>query len=211
MTDLDWVIAQYDGEVSYADTQLGRLLDAVDPTNTLVVVIGDHGESLGEHGLLEKLVFFEGAVRVPLIVKGLDTTGANTTAPVQLIDVATTIMGAAGAEPHKLDEGHDLREQARPAVFSEQAGWAMALTPTHKVVCHAGDGSIAEVYDRAEDPLEVENLASSAAGAAVAERVWQEHLAPFLADAPPGYAPAEAPKTLSRGMLVNGRESQRPG
>ena len=55
ITDLAWVQAQYAGEVSYADEQLGRLLHELESLghdkDTLVVVAGDHGESLGEHGV----------------------------------------------------------------------------------------------------------------------------------------------------------------
>ena len=58
----------YDGEIAYVDSELGRLLGAV-PADTLIVVAGDHGESLGEHGeRYHSRTLYEGAVRVPLIL-----------------------------------------------------------------------------------------------------------------------------------------------
>ncbi len=200
--------AAYYGNVALIDHKVGEITAAIARRGrpAIVVYAADHGESLGEHGLLEKLVFYEGAVRVPLIVHGAELAGATPDHPVQLIDVATTIMRLAGAEPHPLDEGRDVWGEPRPAVFSEQAGWAMAVTGRHKVACHAGDASVAEVYDLDADPFEADNLAGTAAGRDVADAVWAEHLAPFLADAPLGYAPNVAPARLSRRMLVTGRE-----
>ncbi|MDP6934694.1 MAG: sulfatase-like hydrolase/transferase, partial [Myxococcota bacterium] len=104
ITDLAWVQAQYAGEVSYADEQLGRLLNGLESlghdNDTLVVVAGDHGESLGEHG-----VWFdhgddlsEAATRVPLLFQwpGHLEAGAVVDHPVELTDVAPTISSLLG-------------------------------------------------------------------------------------------------------------------
>src|SRR5439155_17576323 len=59
----------YDGEVAYVDAQVARLLAAVDRGRTIVVVAGDHGESLGEHGeLTHGLLLYEPTLHVPMIV-----------------------------------------------------------------------------------------------------------------------------------------------
>ena len=65
----------YDAEIAYTDAQVGRLLDALEPTaastDTLVVVVGDHGEMLGEHGEQTHGFFiYEAATHIPLIVAG---------------------------------------------------------------------------------------------------------------------------------------------
>ena len=62
----------YYGEISYVDHNVGRLLKALDDgglrENTVIVVLADHGEMLGERGLWYKMSFFEDSARVPLIV-----------------------------------------------------------------------------------------------------------------------------------------------
>ena len=62
----------YYGAISYIDDQLGRLMAALRAAglaeDTIVVLLSDHGEMLGERGLWYKMSFFEGACRVPLVV-----------------------------------------------------------------------------------------------------------------------------------------------
>lgn len=99
VTDLAWVLGQYAGEVSYADSQLGRLLDAVDPSRTLVAVLGDHGESLGEHGTWfdHGQDVFETSVHVPFALRWPGRIAPATIfAPVEGSDLAPTLLGLAG-------------------------------------------------------------------------------------------------------------------
>lgn len=73
VTNPDWVKAQYDGEIHFADAQLGRLLEALETEGrpTLVVVAGDHGESLGEHGVWFNHGddLFDASLHVPLLMR----------------------------------------------------------------------------------------------------------------------------------------------
>jgi arylsulfatase A-like enzyme len=101
ITDTDWVIAQYDGEIAFADQQLGRLLAFLDSTkqteNTIVVVVGDHGEGLGEedewfdHGdwLFEHDLHVPFAMRYP----GKIVPNSVVKNPVELTDITPTILG----------------------------------------------------------------------------------------------------------------------
>lgn len=99
VTDLDWVIAQYDGEISYLDAQLGRLLDAVEASgqadNTLVVVLADHGESLGEHGVWFNHGddLYDPTLRIPLMMRwtGRLPAGARVPGVVEMVDVLPTL------------------------------------------------------------------------------------------------------------------------
>jgi iduronate 2-sulfatase len=103
--------AAYRACVSFADAQLGVVLDALDRADlwkdTVVVLVGDNGFHLGEHGgLLRKDTLFEEALRVPLVVAapGLAHPGAVVSAPVELLDVYPTIVELAGLEkPAGLD------------------------------------------------------------------------------------------------------------
>src|SRR5205085_3517674 len=88
-------IERYDGEVHYADEQLGRLLDLIanreSARGQLVVVTSDHGEGLGDHGwMAHGINLYEEAVRVPLIArwKGHLPESEVVEDPVGLIDVA---------------------------------------------------------------------------------------------------------------------------
>lgn len=88
----------YSGEIAYMDDQVGRLLDGVQRmghlSRTLVVAIGDHGESLGEHGEMTHGVFlYESTLHVPLIIAGPGVpAGKVIDQQVRSIDVMPTVM-----------------------------------------------------------------------------------------------------------------------
>ncbi|MSQ00591.1 MAG: hypothetical protein EXR71_01700 [Myxococcales bacterium] len=98
ITDLNYVLSQYDGEVSYADRQLGRLMDAV-PANTIVVAIGDHGESLGEHGVWFNHGddLYETSLRVPFAIRWPGRLAPRLIqSPVEGSDLAPILLGLMG-------------------------------------------------------------------------------------------------------------------
>ncbi len=102
ITDLNYVLAQYDGEISYADTQLGRLLDAVDTRNTLVVVIADHGEQLGEHEVWFNHGddVYETSVHVPFVMRwpGRVPADRRVVEPFEGGDLAPTVLEIVGVD-----------------------------------------------------------------------------------------------------------------
>lgn len=87
----------YDAEVSYADAMVGRLLTRLDRTNTVVVVVSDHGEALGDHGELDHGFFiYDSTLNVPLIVAGPGISPRVVKEQVRLVDVMPTILALAG-------------------------------------------------------------------------------------------------------------------
>ena len=167
----------YDGEVAATDAALAPLLQDVRSasTPTLVIVTGDHGESLGEHGEQTHGVFaYEATLRVPLIVAELGTgrrsAGEVSTAPVRHVDILPTMLDAVGqAAPEDLP-GRTLlpatERQAtsnRPSYFEAMTsmlnrGWA----PLTGIVAEREkyvDLPIVERYDLAADGHEAANLA----------------------------------------------------
>ncbi len=105
----------YDGEVAYLDRQVGRLLDGIASRGlldtTLVVLVADHGENLGEHGLLYRHVgLFDTTTHVPLLVRwpGPPRPGRRFDGLVQTIDLFPTLLAAAGL-PVPPQDGIDLR------------------------------------------------------------------------------------------------------
>jgi arylsulfatase A-like enzyme len=109
------MVSQYDGEIAYLDRELGRLfarLRALDRwQGALLVVTADHGEALGEHGLLAHGVsLHQHQVHVPLLVKlPGQQSGAVSDAPVGSVDILPTMLGVAGLEPGVRLPGVDLR------------------------------------------------------------------------------------------------------
>ncbi len=105
----------YDGEIAYMDASLGKLLEGLKAqgkmANTLVVVAGDHGEGLGEHGEKQHGVFlYEYAMHVPLIMDWAGHIGPGTVVPqtVGLSDVAPTALDLMGLSGPRTD-GRSLR------------------------------------------------------------------------------------------------------
>ncbi len=162
----------YDGEIAFVDQQVQRLLAQVGD-DTIVVIAGDHGEALGEHGeLTHGLLLYEPTLRVPLIVAapGLMKPGVVKT-PVSLADIMPTLAGLMQlADAPKVD-GRDLSEFLRkgdepPAadVYAETEyptvfGWS-ALAALRRGNNKFIAAPAPELYDLARDPGESRNLYS---------------------------------------------------
>jgi arylsulfatase A-like enzyme len=116
ITDRAWVIAQYDGEVAYADEQLRRLLAWLDDSrhaeDTVVVVVADHGEGLGEEGeaFTHGDFLYEHDLHVPLAMRwpGRIAPGSRVRWPVGLADVTPTILSLVGLPAVEAATGADL-------------------------------------------------------------------------------------------------------
>lgn len=99
--------------VSYTDAQIGKVLDALEKEgladNTIIVLWGDHGWQLGDHGLWHKHTNFEIATRAPLLISlpkslGSGSAGKKCEAPVEFIDVYPTLAEVCGLPvPEKID------------------------------------------------------------------------------------------------------------
>ena len=112
--------------ISYTDAQIGRLLDALDreglAENTVIVLWGDHGWQLGDHGLWQKHANFELATRVPLLISvpGQKTAGRKCDAPVEFVDVYPTLADLCGLPiPAGLD-GQSLKPFIENATAPKQ-------------------------------------------------------------------------------------------
>jgi arylsulfatase A-like enzyme/Flp pilus assembly protein TadD len=152
----------YDGEIAFVDAQVGRLLAAVDRKNTIVLVVGDHGESLGEHGeLTHGLLVYEATLHVPLLLAAPGTDAHEVKTPVSSIDIAPTLAMLAGLKLDRADgialplsgepSAKDLyAESEYPTTF----GWS-ALSAirrgTSKLISNR------ELYDLERDPNEKTN------------------------------------------------------
>jgi choline-sulfatase len=110
--------AAYYGLVERTDQNLGRILAAVDAelgrADTMVCYSSDHGEMAGEHGMFFKSSFYDGAARVPLVIRGADVpAGTVCRQPVSLVDLAPTVGAAASAPALPFPRGRDLAALVR--------------------------------------------------------------------------------------------------
>jgi arylsulfatase len=202
----------YDGEVAYLDRQVGRLLGFLRSRglleDTVVALVADHGESLGEHGIRFRHVgLHDTTTHVPLMIRwpGRDgrEQGRRIEGLVQTIDLFPTLLRAAGL-PIPESDGRDLAEltaegrTGRRAVFAEHSGRTglMARTPEWKLILSEGnpqffpDGPY--LYDLGADPGETENLAGRGLPQ---EKELNDLLRRWLADRRPG--PDVRPRDLS--------------
>ena len=103
----------YYGKVSLIDDGIGMVIDALRENgqldNTWIVYSADHGEMLGDHGLIAKKVFYDGAVKVPCVVRppgGID--GWVSAGLTDHLDIGATLMDAAGARTIENSPGRSL-------------------------------------------------------------------------------------------------------
>jgi arylsulfatase A-like enzyme len=166
------LVRSYLASVSFMDSQVGRLLTALEnhgvATNTIVVVWGDNGWHLGEKGITGKNTLWERSTRVPLIFSGPGICPARCRRPAELLDIYPTLIDLCALPLRTGLEGHSLLPQLRNA--DAPRPWPAITTHNHDN--HAirterwryiryGDAS-EELYDTASDPHEWTNLAARA-------------------------------------------------
>ncbi len=188
--DIDYIIARYDASLTYVDKFIGELAEWADkhtPGSTIIIITGDHGEELGDHGGFlhntDPPKLYQELIHVPLIMdipaKWLNTGAAVVRQPVELVDLMPTILDLAGASPPPGLQGRSLarllkgakKEEAGRAVFAETRGygvkvqsvkagaWKLIRTGPRK-----GAPQKAELYDLASDPAEAHDLAGQEPG-----------------------------------------------
>jgi arylsulfatase A-like enzyme/tetratricopeptide (TPR) repeat protein len=108
----------YDAEIASADAQVGRLVDTLRADgrldDTLVIVVADHGEMLGEHGELTHGFFiYEGATHIPLILSGPGVPAGVVSDQVRIVDVMPTALSLLRVPVPKQSQGTDLMPLSR--------------------------------------------------------------------------------------------------
>jgi arylsulfatase A-like enzyme len=177
----------YNAQVTMMDAFIGRILDVLDnlelADHTLVIFTSDHGNMLGQHGIIDKAVgaFYDDLVRVPLLVRlpGVIPAGKTCEQFVSSMDLAPTILDYLGAPPLATSHGRSLRgvlagtTTNQSAIFCERGepnssiAARMIRTRQWKLALHTS--SPPELYNLEKDPDETANVYTAAANAAVVE------------------------------------------
>jgi len=217
--EIQEIIANYYAMVALIDDEVSRILGELDrlglAEDTLVVFTSDHGEMLGDHGqLLKGPLFYEGAVRVPMILRWPGRLPVGSVRPelVELHDLYATFLAAAGLPAPAHNNSVDLLPVARGE--SAGRGWAlseyrdsghplsppvhatMLRTAQYKLVVHHGAPSTSrdrtgELYDLDRDPAENQNLWNDPDAAAIRQQLT-EQLLDILVGTEDRSAPREA-------------------
>jgi choline-sulfatase len=175
-------VAAYLANVSYADHQVGRIVAALAALGlretTLVIYSSDHGETLFDHGWVQKHAFWEPAVRVPLILSGPGLArGAARAEIVSLLDLLPTLTELAGLETPTGVQGQSLapllRGEGAPGERAAFAEYYWTCPPSRMIrterwkYIHT-EGELPQLYDMEQDPRETRNLGGRREFAAVA-------------------------------------------
>ena len=180
--DVRRMVAAYYAQIELIDDQVGRMLETLEASgqreNTIVIFMSDHGEMLGDHGLLLKgCRFYEGAVHVPLIISwpGHFSVGLRSRALVELADIVPTLLDTLELPIPEEVQGQSLvsiltgqtdpsthrdfvRSEYHDALDRTYASHAnMIYDGRYKLVVYHGH-EIGELYDLDEDPNEFRNL-----------------------------------------------------
>jgi choline-sulfatase len=171
----------------YVDDKLGELLDVLDEQglrdNTIVIVTSDHGEMLGEKGLIQKRSLYEWSARIPMIIDVPGEKARTITTPVSLLDLPATLIDFAGQVPVQPLEGRSLL----PAIRGEELNIVPVISEYHgegimrpSFMVRLGDwkyhychGSQPQLFNLADDPDEWINLSGNHQYADIEQRLNQ--------------------------------------
>lgn len=173
------VIQAYLASVTFADSQVGRLLEGLQNSayaeNTIIVLWSDQGMHIGEKEHWEKFSLWEESTRVPLIIKapGITKPGTRCSEPVSLLDIYPTLADLAGYEVPLHCDGKSLLPQLRdvsnptglsaltsfrfPGAGGQKVGHTLRSNRYRYI--YYEDNSLEELYDHQNDPNEFYNMA----------------------------------------------------
>ncbi len=196
--------------VSYTDAQVGLLIDALEEKdmldNTIIILWGDHGWHLGDHGMWNKHSNFEQAVKVPMMIYDPSSKSQEVLSPAEFVDIYPTLCDLAGIDvPANLD-GDNLAPIIRKGKKAANRLAPYAVSQYHRVnkmgyslrderyrytiwvdwtkrKLNADKVYAVELYDYKEDPNETKNIAKDKKYAEVVNTMnayWEEYKANYI-------------------------------
>jgi len=186
-------LADFYSHISALDTEMGRILTALDrqglADDTIVLFTADHGDMLSSHGKWDKQIWYEESINVPFLLRypRRAPAGRRQDTVVNVVDIMPTLLALAGLPIPKSVEGEDLsavvtggkpREDRMALIanympFARQAfpypEWRGVRTPTHTYV-ESRQGPL-EFFDNRRDPHQLNNLVNRPEHAAFQSRL----------------------------------------
>lgn len=199
------IIANTYGQITLIDENVGKIMQAVEDAgiaaNTYIIYISDHGDWLGDHGLVLKgPMHYEGLLKVPFIVRGPNVPAGETCDEIiSTLDLSATFMELSGTTPRLTQHGSSLV----PLMHGEDAPREYALNEWYLSATRGGQelhlrcavtkdakltidelSGVGEMYDLVADPDEMENIFNDSEAAAL-----QAQLLDFIAQRPDDMQP----------------------
>lgn len=189
--------SHYYAKIAYDDEIIGQVIQSLIEQglmdNTWIIYTSDHGEMLGDHRLVQKVVFYEGAQNIPLILRppgGTDPWVVNGLA--DHYDIVSTILDVANGAPLENDHGVSLAPKiqagkdaanaqgGKEVSFSEVRHCSMARTDKYKMAIDSITREPLELYDMENDPDELENMVSEPSLSALREEMQRKYFDELL-------------------------------
>ncbi len=200
MTDLQRreAMQAYYASISFMDSQMGRVLDALDrlglADNTVVVMTSDHGYHMYQHGLWQKMSLFENSARVPMIFAAPGAKGKGRTSSIaEMVDLYPTLADLCGLKVADYLDGKsqravldDTSKSVKSEAYSQVRGKANGYsirTPQYRYTLWADGADGHQLYDMQKDFGEMKNLADDPQYASVVKEL-KEKLIAYSANQP---------------------------
>lgn len=185
----------YYGKITLIDEYIGKIAAALEEKglldNTWIVYNSDHGEMAGDHMMSHKIVFYDGALRVPCIFRPPGgVKGWRSSALTDHLDIAASLIDIAGGKPLRGSEGRSLIPQigagpdapgaqaGKEVVFSEVVGFTMACNDRYKLAVEAMTLKPVELFDCKQDPQELHNAVNAPELEPVCRELIEKYLKP---------------------------------
>ncbi|MFX0083622.1 MAG: sulfatase-like hydrolase/transferase [Candidatus Hodarchaeota archaeon] len=187
----------YYAKITLIDDYIGRILNVLEEKglldNTWIIYNSDHGEMLGDHMMSHKIVFYDGPVRIPLIIrppggaKGWQCKGLT-----DHLDIAASLIDIAQAETLSGSDGRSLipqvlngpnnpeAQKGKEVIFSEVYGYSMVFDGRYKMAINPITRTPVEFYDLKEDPDELKNLVDDYAYESIRKELLHKHFGRLL-------------------------------
>ncbi|MGC8972431.1 MAG: sulfatase-like hydrolase/transferase [bacterium] len=180
-------IIEYYAMISHLDYGIGRILEALDKTgkidDTIIILTGDNGLALGQHGLMGKQSVYEHSVRVPLIFTGPDIPkGLKIDNFVYLLDIYPTLCELLRIEVPSSVEGKSFASMFSNPNIKTRSTIYLAYTDLirgirdqkYKLIEYRGYNTITQLFDLENDPWEINNLSTRKEYVEVMTKLRQE-------------------------------------
>lgn len=172
ITDVDFYVSLYDGEIRHIDDQIGRLLQVLKKLglekNTIIIINSDHGEAMGEHNryFCHATSLYDELLKIPLIIKweGHVSPGAENDTQVRAIDIMPTILDILNIDKPGFMQGASFmpllggREYNFPEIAYSEYGWRKGVRTSEWKLIYDGETKRYELYNLKNDPAELKDL-----------------------------------------------------